>query len=241
MNTGMLASVATIEEARTVLAAGVDIIDLKNPANGVLGAVDHDVARRVVEHVAQRKLVSATIGDLPMQPGLIAQAIAQMSATGVDIVKVGIFSGNLPGEFLKIIEKQAQSGIKIVLVMFADLSFQPLDIEKLADTGVMGIMLDTANKESGSLRTILDDNQLMLFVKQVQDIGLMAGLAGSLRLDDISPLLALKPDYLGFRGALCQELQRVAMIDALAVRRIRSMIPKPHLPEQNETLEQIAN
>ena len=69
----------------------------------------------------------------------------------------------------------------------------------------------------------------------------MAGLAGSLRMDDINPLLALKPDYLGFRGALCHELQRVAMIDALAVRRIRSMIPRLNLPETPEVLEQIAN
>ena len=241
MNTGMLASVATIEEARTVLTAGVDIIDLKNPANGVLGAVDHNVARHVVEYVAKRKLISATIGDLPTQPELLTTAISEMSATGADIIKVGIFSNNISNDVINVLGKQAGDGIKIVLVIFADLSFQPVDFEKLANVGVMGVMLDTANKESGSLRSILNDKQLKLFVEQAQTQGLMTGLAGSLRLDDINPLLALRPDYLGFRGALCHELQRVAMIDALAVRRIRSMIPKLNIAEIDKTLELIAN
>ena len=38
--TGMLASVNTIDEALWVLNAGVDIIDLKEPANGALGALE---------------------------------------------------------------------------------------------------------------------------------------------------------------------------------------------------------
>jgi len=220
-----LASVANIKEAETVLTAGVDIIDLKNPAAGALGAVEYDVANNVVDYVAGRCLVSATIGDLPMQSVLIADAISKMSGTGVDIIKVGIFSSEISADILAAINEQTKTGTHVVLVLFADLNPKFTDFNQLVEAGISGVMLDTANKEQGSLRTILSDKQLMLFVKQAHSAGLMTGLAGSLRLKDIEPLLALNPDYLGFRGALCQQLQRVEMIDALAVRRIRTMIP----------------
>jgi len=235
-----LASVANMKEAETVLAAGVDIIDLKNPAAGALGAVECDVARNVVGYVSGHCLVSATIGDLPMQPVLVADAISKMSGTGVDIIKVGIFSSDIPADILAVISEQTKTGINVVLVLFADLNPKLSDFNELVVAGISGVMLDTANKEQGSLRTILSDNQLMLFVEQARSAGLMAGLAGSLQLEDIEPLLAIDPNYLGFRGALCQQLQRVEMIDALAVRRIRAMIPKTKLPGEYEKLEQIA-
>ena len=40
--TRMLASVCTIKEAQIVLREGVDIIDLKDPKSGALGALDLD-------------------------------------------------------------------------------------------------------------------------------------------------------------------------------------------------------
>ncbi|NIQ14333.1 MAG: hypothetical protein GTO02_07985, partial [Candidatus Dadabacteria bacterium] len=69
-----LASVTNLEEAKQVLAADADIIDLKNPAEGALGAVDYSVVTEVVNYVNNQCLVSATIGDLPMQAGLIENA-----------------------------------------------------------------------------------------------------------------------------------------------------------------------
>ena len=35
-------------------------------------------------------------------------------------------------------------------------------------------------------------------------MGPFSALAGSLKLEDVPLLLPLKPDYLGFRGALCE-------------------------------------
>ena len=46
--TGMLASVATLAEARLVEESGVDIIDLKNPAEGALGALPLAEVVRIV-------------------------------------------------------------------------------------------------------------------------------------------------------------------------------------------------
>ena len=54
--------------------------------------------------------------------------------------------------------------------------------------------------------------------------GLITGLAGSLRYEDISLLLDIEPDYLGFRGALCAENDRVKSIEAKKITQIRKAV-----------------
>ncbi|MGZ4980235.1 MAG: (5-formylfuran-3-yl)methyl phosphate synthase, partial [Methylobacter sp.] len=92
--TGMLASVNSVAEALQVLSANVDIIDLKQPALGALGALETDLVKSIVDEINGRCPVSATIGDLPMQPELVYQAVQAMAETGVDYVKIGFFPGD---------------------------------------------------------------------------------------------------------------------------------------------------
>ena len=108
----------------------------------------------------------------------------------------------------------------MVLVFFAEQWRGNLDFELLRQAGVMGVMLDTRYKDSGSLSVKLGHAELQDFVRHAQQAGMIAGLAGSLRESDIPDLLALAPDYLGFRGALCGAAGRMAAIDGAAVRRI---------------------
>ena len=61
-----LASVRDPAEAELALAAGADIVDLKDPGQGALGAVAPGVIAACVAAIAGRAPVSATIGDLPM-------------------------------------------------------------------------------------------------------------------------------------------------------------------------------
>ena len=82
-----------MEEALIALDAGADIIDLKDPERGALGAVEPDVIRAVVASVGGRRTVSATAGDLPMEPALIEREVERIGALGVDVVKVGLFDG----------------------------------------------------------------------------------------------------------------------------------------------------
>jgi len=123
--TGMLASVSNLNEAKIALQENVDIIDLKDPAQGALGAVSTDIAREVVKFVSGQCLVSATIGDLPMHATLIGKAISTMASTGVDIIKVGVFD-ELTDEVIASLKEQAINGAKgfngeqltIVIVFF---------------------------------------------------------------------------------------------------------------------------
>ena len=85
-------------------------------------------------------------------------------------------------------------------------------------------MIDTFDKSAGSLRQHLDDDSLRAFIELARELGLMTGLAGSLRVADIAPLAALGPDLLGFRGALCQPGGRAAPLSVERVRAVRKAL-----------------
>ncbi|HEY7841533.1 MAG TPA: (5-formylfuran-3-yl)methyl phosphate synthase [Gammaproteobacteria bacterium] len=222
--TGMLASVQDVAEARVVLAAGVDLIDLKNPSTGALGALDEDVLRDIVRFVDGRRPVSATIGDLPCETGILGEAIGRTAACGVDLIKVGIFASRVDDGTRCLLKRHCAAGDRIILVFFAEYWRDGADFRRLAQAGVEGVMLDTADKGAGPLTKRMDIPALRSFVTGARDVGLLAGLAGSLSTADVHRLLPLQPDYLGFRGALCPAGRRGGDIDARAVGAIRELL-----------------
>lgn len=227
--TGFLASVVSLEEARLALRGGADLIDLKNPTQGALGALPLATVRGVVAELGGKRPLSATVGDLPMQPEGIHNAVAALLATGVDYVKIGFFPG---GDWRGVVETlagPAGSGARLIAVLFADDGPGRLEwIDAIAQAGFAGVMLDTRAKRGGSLRDFLGEEELRAFLDRARTYSLLRGLAGALREADIAPLLALQPDYLGFRGALCSSEDRTAALDAAALARVRRRIhPSP--------------
>jgi (5-formylfuran-3-yl)methyl phosphate synthase len=221
--TGLLASVTNLEEARIVLDAGVDIIDLKNPLQGALGALPADVIEKIVDYVAGRVPVSATVGDLPMQPGILTPAVEATAAVGTDIIKIGFFGTAGHDECTHALSHVARHE-KIVAVLFADQNPDFSLLPLLADAGFYGVMLDTADKTGGGLRSWLSETDLLEFVRAARGCGLFIGLAGSLRISDIPPLAATGANYLGFRGALCTEGKRQSRIDPDRLISIRNSV-----------------
>jgi uncharacterized protein (UPF0264 family) len=221
--TGMLASVNSADEALIVLAENVDIIDLKNPAMGSLGALDSELVKNIVAEINGDCLISATIGDLPMQPDLIFNAVKEMADTGVNYVKIGFFPNGNP---TRVIEKLNVLSEKthLIAVLFADTNPDFNLIDNLKTEGFHGVMLDTLDKANGSLTGVMAKIEIEHFVSQAKSRGMVCGLAGSLVLEDIPKLLAHQPDYLGFRGALCDGHERVGRLNALSVRRIKQTI-----------------
>jgi uncharacterized protein (UPF0264 family) len=225
----MLASVRDLQEARIVLDAGVDLIDLKQPADGALGALDPTVIRDVVEFVAGRVTTSATAGNIEPDAALLQHAMARIAATGVDIVKAGLFpqgwaTGSPPdyaGVRRCLAGLEAMPGTQRIAVMFADLSPPPDLVDAVADAGFDGVMVDTALKRGRSLCDAATTEWLAAFVAAARARGLLCGLAGSLRLAHIDRLAPLAPDYLGFRGALCEQAERGGRLDPAAVARVR--------------------
>jgi uncharacterized protein (UPF0264 family) len=248
--TAMLASVRTLDEALFALEAGADFIDLKEPSQGALGALDHAAVRVCVQAIGGRRPVSATIGDIPsMDPREMTAAVARMAKTGVDYIKIGFFAHPQAFDCARALARLADR-TQLVAVIFADepWSLDPSpsgtrehlgrsrgagvrdDLINLtnafAEAGFTGAMLDTAHKTGKSLRDWRKDGDLREFVNRARDHGLLTGLAGSLRMEDIAALLAIEPDYLGFRGALCSRSNRNQNLDAKAFAGIRSAIPE---------------
>jgi uncharacterized protein (UPF0264 family) len=222
--TGLLASVASVDEAGLAIGLGADIVDLKDPAQGALGAWAVPELGRAVARWGGSALLSATTGDLPMAPAVLARAAAAVAASGVALVKVGFFAGGDPAACARGLAPLAGRGVRLVAVMMADQRPDPGLLEVLAEARFAGAMLDTADKRAGGLRQHWAATELASFVDRARALGLMTGLAGSLRLADIPPLLALRPDYLGFRGALCRG-DRAGALDAAAFAAVRAAVP----------------
>jgi len=240
--TAMLASVRTLDEALFALEAGADFVDLKEPSKGALGALDHAAVRVCVQAIGGRRRVSATIGDIvSMDPREMTAAVERMAATGVDYIKIGFFAHPQAFDCARALAGLADC-TQLVAVIFAD---EPWSLDPspsgrgagvrdelftltnaLASAGFAGAMLDTAHKTGKTLRDWRKDGELREFVNRARDHGLLTGLAGSLRKEDIGPLLTIEPDYLGFRGALCSGSNRNQSLDAKAFAKIRSAIPE---------------
>ncbi|MEZ0232825.1 MAG: (5-formylfuran-3-yl)methyl phosphate synthase [Methylophilaceae bacterium] len=231
--TKLLASVKDKHEALMVLNAGVDIIDLKNPDQGALGALRYEDIAEIVALVNGAGITSATIGDLPMVPELIVQAMQSTAETGVDIVKVGFFPSARSLECIEAISALNQNGMKVVAVLFADRhpDFGLLDHFKHA--GFFGVMLDTAGKDGRHLLDHLPLSKAGVFIEQAKALGLVSGLAGSLRLDHLHVLKPLNPDYIGFRGALCNEADRKSALCDTRLQTLKAMLHKNNIAMQN--------
>jgi uncharacterized protein (UPF0264 family) len=208
-------------------AHGADIVDAKNPAAGALGALPHATVAAIREALPSHIPVSATIGDLPADPATVVAAAGAMAATGCDIVKIGFFPGGDARATIRELGCSLARDTALVAVLLADAPFDRALVPALGEAGFAGVMLDTAGKDG---RTLLDHWSaagLESFIAEARAAGLMAGLAGSLRVAQIPRLLALAPDVLGFRGALCRASDRRDALDRSAMRAVRRAIPQP--------------
>ena len=222
----MLASVRNLEEAKLVYENGADIIDLKEPNDGALGAVPLDQLHHVVDDLWEKCLISATIGDLPTDFEKIYKKVTHTAETGVDYVKVGMFSEEHIKICLPNLIHCAKKGIAIIAVFFADMDFDiDTAIQTATDAHIKGVMLDTAFKGSGSLMAHKNLMQLEYFINRAKQNDLLTGLAGSLTTNDIPTLLKAIPDYIGFRTALCNNNKRTGHLDSRAIKDVRNHIP----------------
>lgn len=227
-----LASVRSASEASIALAGGADIIDAKNPEAGALGRLAPATLAAILRAVDGRGPVSATIGDMALTPHPVRAASEEMAASGVDIVKIGIFEGDLTGT-LRALQPLAEKGVRLVAVAFADRRPDLVElVARCAEVGFYGIMLDTADKQAGPLTAHVSSAALASFVAAARRHGLFTGLAGSLRLSDVAAVARLSPDYLGFRSALTAG-RRADALDLHAVRAIRAALDQASAPARS--------
>jgi (5-formylfuran-3-yl)methyl phosphate synthase len=243
----LLASVLGPEEAAVALRCGADILDLKDPREGSLGACTPAVLRAVVrmrdaewERGARsadgprRPRVSAALGDAMNLPGTFALAAAGAAACGVDYLKVGL--RGLHGEsesrrFLAAVVRAAREAaphVGVIAAAYAEArsldAIEPRILPRVAQSaGARGCLIDTALKDGRTLFDHLDAESIAHFIADCRGRGLLCGLAGSLDLAQAPRLNELGPDVVGVRGAIC-EGGRSGRLDASRLRSFRAAL-----------------
>lgn len=219
-----LASVRDAAEAEMAVGAGADIVDLKDPGRGALGALGLDSIDACVRAVGGRVPVSATIGDLPLAENTVSAAVLATAARGVDYVKLGLFPDGDAERCLHGLAGLAAK-VRLIIVLFAD-ALPKIDAVGLAARiGASGVMFDTLGKGGASLPDLISYQRLQVFAGAARAQGVTMGFAGSLKAQHVPGLLALGPDLLGFRGALCRDGGRNRPLDKMRLAAVRALIP----------------
>jgi len=231
----LLASVRNEAEAEIAVGAGADIVDLKDPGRGALGALDLKSIEVCVRAVGGRVPVSATIGDLPLEEKVVSTAVLTTAARGVDYVKLGLFPDGDAVRCLNGLTGLAAK-IRLIVVLFADALPEIDAVGLAARIGASGIMFDTLGKSGAALPDLISPRMLADFLAAARARGMTVGLAGSLKARHVPDLLALGPDLLGFRGALCRAGERDKSLDKARLAAVRALIPRvEHCPRDEVT------
>ncbi len=201
-------------EALEAIAGGADIIDVKNPKEGALGANYPWVIKKIKEATPKHLEVSCTLGDVPNLPGSVSLAALGAASLGVDYVKVGLYGLKTAQEAVFLLQqvnkaaKECSPNIKVAAAGYADAqnigSLNPSLIPEIAHKAHADVaMLDTAAKDGTNLFSHQTIEQLKAFVASAHGFGLQAALAGSLRKQDLPVIYGLGADIAGLRGAAC--------------------------------------
>jgi uncharacterized protein (UPF0264 family) len=218
----LLVSVVNKTEAVDSIKGGADILDVKNPKEGSLGANFPRVIREVKEVMPKNLELSATIGDLPNLPGTASLAALGAAVSGVDYVKVGLFGVKTSEEATTLMTevvravKEYDSDLKTIASGYADFRYvgcvSPMELPTVAHkAGADGVLVDVKIKNGkDNLFSFLSDERLGDFVTQAHNYNLLAALAGSLDKQYIQRVHSLGADIIGVRGAVCSKKDRLA-------------------------------
>jgi (5-formylfuran-3-yl)methyl phosphate synthase len=227
----LLVSVVDADEARIAAAAGADIVDVKNPAEGSLGAPSPAVIAAVRAAVPAELPVSAAIGDMPNLPGTAALAARGAASSGATYVKVGLWGVSTEDDAVALLRavREAVPGAVVVAAAYADaerVAHAPLAPELLPRVahaaGVEMCMLDTAVKDGRGLLEWLSPASL---VAEAHALGLEVALAGALSASELPVIRETGADIAGVRSAVCAGGRRSSPLDGTLVAAMRELLP----------------
>jgi len=222
--TQILISVTSIAEAKIALDNGADIIDLKDPSAGALGALPLPLIQTIVSYINGQKLVSATIGDVAMQPDLILPRVRLLAKAKIDYIKIGFFESSDFQPCLDALQAITEAGEQLIAVLFAEHTYPDDLILAIKKAGFIGIMLDTATKNGHTFLDYYSEPRRKAFAQKVLALDLTFGLAGSLKLQHIAIAKELNPTYMGFRGGVCDENKRELGLNADKIKAISKVM-----------------
>ena len=220
--TQLMVSVTSAAEARLAAENGADMIDVKDPAQGSLGAASPDVWRQVIAAVGKQVRVSAALGELRDSR---AQDLAKQTK-GLWFAKIGM-QNCTPGFDWEFAYMDWRAKLPIrpfpVMTVYADWrecgAPPPHELLKMVKSiRIPAVLVDTCIKNGDSLLDHCTEEQLVKFTQAVRKLKSMVVFAGSLKFADLPILLPLAPDFVAVRGAVCQG-SRTGPLDGALVRK----------------------
>ncbi|MEM4311041.1 MAG: (5-formylfuran-3-yl)methyl phosphate synthase [Nitrososphaerales archaeon] len=225
-----LVSVTDKVEALRAYRGGADIIDIKNPKEGSVGANYPWIIDEIVSSLKGKVEISATIGDLNFLPGMASLACYAALKLKVDYVKAGFYKLNL--EQAKSLAKSLSKTLemnkeaKLVMVSFADYKeFRGLSYWKLLEIAkdyFDGFLLDLKLKGERCLFDYLKKEELIRIRDFCRNNSLIFGMAGGLKFEHLKMVKDLEPDVFGVRRGVLDKLKVSESLVRTFIKSIRS-------------------
>lgn len=220
----LLVSVRDSQEARTAQQAGADVIDIKEPSRGSLGAADSATVSSVLQALDGHVPVSVALGELVEQNNC-------RLPPGVTFFKIGLAGCGHSSDWqskwhraLQLQQSTDNSPPQSVAVVYADwlaadAPHPDAVLQTAVGIGCSGLLIDTWEKSRGNLFDHWPLEQLQSFLDRARlQLGFVA-LAGSLAGTTLRQAAELMPDLIAVRGAACDS-GRNGSISADRVRQI---------------------
>jgi uncharacterized protein (UPF0264 family) len=220
----LLVSVVSAAEARLALAGGADIIDVKDPGEGALGAPAPSVLTEVVREVGSAAPVSVALGDMPALPHTAALAARGAELSGAEYVKVGLRGVrelDAAVALMSAVADAVRPQTAVIAAAYADAdaldppALAPAWLPELVQrTGIAGALVDTCIKDGRGLYGWLTESELADLIARTRAAGATFGVAGQLTRRQLRRVDA---DIVGVRSAVCRDSDRAGELESALV------------------------
>jgi (5-formylfuran-3-yl)methyl phosphate synthase len=237
----LLVSVRSAREARLALDAGADIIDIKEPSAGALGAASPAVINEVLRMVNRQAGTSVACGELLQSANDIAgqlpganASLALPQAPWPDFVKVGLSGcGSIddwPQRWRQFLACAPGRSCPVA-VAYAD--WREADapppaevIEQCRSLKRAAVLIDTFDKSGPGLLRIASLDVIGALIEDAHSHRMQIAVAGQLTFDDGIKLAIAGADYIAVRGAVCRP-NRTGDLNPELLVRWRAMATHP--------------
>ena len=212
----LLVSIRSIEEVKVVNGLNIDIIDLKEPKNGPIGMLDFIEIKKIVFALRDNNFCGKISTTFELNHGNLSRndiaKIEDLGSVGLDYIKVGVSAdGNTWAKLKEFTEslsriKNRVLENKLILVLMITDKHSFKFVKNISPSMVgkfSGIMIDTLDKENGSVFDIVNFTELNIIKKFSLENNIDFGIAGSLDVSHTSLINQLKPNWAGYRGGVC--------------------------------------
>ncbi|HLJ12036.1 MAG TPA: (5-formylfuran-3-yl)methyl phosphate synthase [Planctomycetaceae bacterium] len=251
MSIRLLVSVRNVSEARSALEGGCDVLDVKDPGRGAMGMADVatiDAVREIARRFDRNLPVSAALGEAADWRD--NASLPSLPAT-LSFLKLGTAGLGSRADWIKRFEaakrafenthaasrngrgasdgdaSPASSGWIAVAYADCEAAAGPCPeaiIEKAAELGCIGVLIDTFSKANGRLIDWLSIERLHRLANEARSRNLTFALAGKLQIGDLAALWGIRPDIVGIRSAACVAGDRTGEINPVALRAFRDAL-----------------